>query len=42
MKSIILTVILLRKCDENVTNYRTGLESPVHLVYDRIGFYFEN
>ncbi len=26
---------ILQKCDENVTNYWVGLESPAHLVYDR-------
>ncbi len=32
---IILMERILRKCDENVTNYWVGLESPAHLVYDR-------
>ena len=30
---------ILRKCDENVTKCRVGLESPAHLVYDKLGFY---
>lgn len=35
MKFTILTVILLQKCNKNVTKCRAGLESPAHLVYDR-------
>lgn len=34
MTFIILIMILLRKCNKNVTNCRAGLESPAHLVYD--------
>ena len=30
---------ILQKCDKNVTKFRVGLESPAHLVYDRLGLY---